>query len=414
MRAALLAAVLVASGCAPAAVVAATASATATPETALPATVVESRYGSFVVRTAPGATCELRIRVDRGEFGDGPPDGLSGTAGADGSLSWTYPAPLVPAGRGEHAVTCAAGERSGDAVSDFDIAARALDPRGFTVRLQAVDPLGGLGGVTSRLEPSLVPARDADVAALRSTLASEWSAATRGLGALALVDANADITVFVLPGRGTSLHVRASDGTRRVLLFVVDEFGTMAPENSVAVALHELGHIWCCSGPGAGSDGHWAEKLPDPLLQGVDRFGLMTHPVTCLVKGALSSCPNRFSERDLRSFGFTAIPAPPPDPCVTRSNELKARLAALEASLAESKAAIATLDARLADLRTQIRAIEAQYPSLVMPPSVYATYKDLIDRYNALLGQERTAVASHNANVAERNDVAARLNALPC
>lgn len=382
--------------------------------TVLGVTVATSSYGDLELRTAPGATCTVRIRVPRGEFGDGPPDSVSGVAAADGTASFTYPAPLVPAGRGEQTAVCEASGRRGETSSDFTIAERTLDARGFTVRIQAVDPIGGLGGVTTPLDASLVPARDADLAALRATLAAEWSLATRGLGTVTLMDANADITLYVLPGKGTSLNVRSSDGTQRVLLYVVDEFGTVAPENLVAVALHELGHIWCCRGPDAGPDGHWKEKVPDPLLQGVDRYGLMTHPVTCLVKGALYSCPNRFSERELRTFGFTEIPPPPPNPCATESAALTARLASLDASLAQSKAAIDALDGQLADLRAQIKAIEAQYPSLVLPPGVYATYNDLVARYNALAEQERAAVAAHNANVAARNDVAARLNALPC
>ncbi len=382
--------------------------------TALGISVASSAYGALELRTTPGAACTVRVRVPRGEFGDGPPDSVSGVAAADGTASFTYPAPPAPAGRGRQTAVCESGGRSAEASADFAVAERTLDARGFTARIQPVDPIGGLGGVSARLDPSLAPARDADVAALRATLAEEWSLATRGLGAVTLVDANADIVLYVLPGEGTSLNVRSSDGTRRVLLYVSDEFGTTAPENLVAVALHELGHLWCCRGPDAGPDGHWKEKIPDPLLQGVDRYGLMTHPVTCLVKARLYSCPNRFSERELRTFGFTDIPAPPPNACADESAALAARLATLDASLARSKAAVDAMDAQLADLRGRIKSIEAQYPSLVLPPAVYATYNDLVARYNALAEQERAAVATHNAGVATRNDVAARLDALPC
>src|SRR5205823_1415711 len=82
---------------------------------------------------------------------------------------------------------------------------------------------------------------------------------------------SADLVVYVLPGKGTSVHLLAADGSQRVLVYAVDEFGTVSAENSVAVALHELGHIWCCFGAGAGPDGHWLEKIPDPLLQGGGR-----------------------------------------------------------------------------------------------------------------------------------------------
>jgi hypothetical protein len=378
-----------------------------------PLSITLSTYGSVKVATSAGATCTLSIRVGAGQWGDGPPATLSGVADDTGYLAWTYPAPLVPTGRSSHFVECSDAHGSATASADFDLPLKALDAKGFTVRTQAVD-VTGLAGVQTQLDPSLVPARDAVLARLNAALPHEWSLATRGLGSLTLVPSSADIAVYVLPGRGTSVHGTASDGTQRVLLYVVDESGAISPENAVAVALHELGHIWCCFGPDAGPDGHWLVKIPDPLLQGVDQYGLMTHPVTCLVKPGFESCPNRFSERELRTMGFTEIPAPPPDPCVAQAASLSSQIATIDARLASSRGAIDATTAQLASLESQIKAIEAQYPRLVLPPDVYATYNGLVSQYNTLAAQNQTRVDAYNRDVDARNALAQQRNALPC
>lgn len=306
----------------------------------------------------------------------------------------------MPSGHGRHTIVCTDGSRSSEVVSEFDIAARTLDARGFTVRVEPVNPNRGLPGVNTRLEPSLGPARDATVARITATLENEWKLATRGLGALTLVPSSADIAVYVLPGKGTSVHAPAGDGTQRVLTYVVGDLGPVSAESGVAVVLHELGHIWCCVGPEAGSDGHWLEKIPDPLLQGVDGFGLMTHPVTCLIGRGFESCPNRFSERELRTMGFTDIPAPPPDPCIAQKSALNARLATERSTVDAGKAQLAIVDGR-------IKAIAAQYPSRVLPPDVYAKYLDLVAQYNRLAAEVDASVAAFNGTVDQ-------LNALPC
>ena len=375
--------------------------ATAAPSAAVvPITVAASRYGSLQVQTVPGASCSLLVQLNSGTFGDAPPKLMATTAGPDGSVVWSYPAALVPSGHGRHTVVCTDGSRSSEVVSEFDIAARKLEAKGLTVRVEAVDPNRGLPGLNGRLEPSLVPARDAMVARITATLENEWKLATRGLGALTLAPSSADIAVYVLPGRGTSVHATASDGTQRVLAYVVGDLGPVSAENGVAVVLHELGHIWCCFGPEAGGDGHWLEKIPDPLLQGVDRFGLMTHPVTCLIGAGFESCPNRFSERELRTMGFTEIPAPPPDPCIAQKNTLNARLATERSTVDAGKAQLALVDGR-------IKAIAAQYPSRVLPPDVYAAYQDLLAQYNGLATEIGANVAAYNATVDQ-------VNALPC
>ena len=381
----------------------ATVAPTASP---VPLTIASSRYGALEVRTLPGDSCDVAIKVEPGVFGDGPPKTLAGKADPTGTVTLTYAAPLVPAGNGRHEVTCTGVEGARSTWSPFDIALKSLDAKGFTVRVQAVDPNAGLSGLNTKLEPSLVPARDASVARLNGTLANEWSAATRGLGALTLVPSSADIVIYVVPGRSNSMHITAPDGSQRILLFMVDELGPVSTENSVAVALHELGHIWCCRGADAGPDGHWLTAIPDPLLQGVDRFGLMTHPVTCLVFPGFVTCPNRFSERELHTMGFVEVPPPPPDPCVTQANALVSQINALDASLASARSAIDATSAQMATLEARIRAIEAQYPGRVLPQDVYITYTSLVDQYNHLLADNNARVDAFNRSLEQRNALA--------
>ena len=303
-------------------------------------------------------------------------------------------------------MTCTGAEGARSTWSQFDIGLKSLDAKSFTARVQAVDPIAGLDGVATKLEPSLVAARDASVARLNNTLVKEWSAATRGLGAMKLVPSSADIVIYVVPGRSNSLHLTSPDGSQRILLFLVDDLGQVSTENSVAVALHELGHIWCCRGADAGSDGHWLKSIADPLLQGVDRFGLMTHPVTCIVFPGFVTCPNRFSERELHAMGFAEVPPPPADACVTQANVLVAQISALDANLASTRASIDATNAQLATLERRIAQIEEQYPGGNLPPAVYASYTSLIDQYNRLLNENNSRVDTFNRNVEQRNALA--------
>ena len=408
-----LVAALLVSGCAPAASGGATNSPRVTPATAsgvptaspVPLTVASSSYGALEIKTLPGDSCEVAIKVEPGAFGDGPPKRLTGIADATGSVSLAYPSPLVPAGNGRHEVTCTGVEGARTAWSQFDIALKSLDAKSFTARVQPVDPITGLDGLNTQLEPSLVAARDASVARLNDTLVKEWSAATRGLGSLKLVPSSADIVIYVVPGRSNSLHLTSPDGSQRILVFMVDDLGPVSTANSVAVALHELGHIWCCRGADAGADGHWLKSVPDPLLQGVDRFGLMTHPVTCLVFPGFVTCPNRFSERELHTMGFAEVPAPPADPCVTQANALVTQIGALDAGLAATRATIDATNAQLRTIEGRIAQIEAQYPNGA-PPDVYATYTALIDQYNRLVAENNDRVDTFNLNLEQRNALA--------
>ena len=388
------------------------AGATATGSLAAPLTIVESAYGRLVARTAAGARCTLEVRAGPPRYGDTPPATVDGTADASGTLTITYSAPPLPRQTARHTLTC------GTAVANADvpIAGYPITPQHFTARIRVAGPTEQIEGVTARPEPSLAAARDRDVDALTKTLATEWSTATRGLSRVALVAAApADIVLTVVAARTNSYLSRWSgDGSMAIFLFPAADATVLSPDNFVGVALHELGHIWCCSGPDASPDGHWAQPIADPLLQGIDRFGLMNHPVSCIVFAAgIESCPNRFSERDLRAMGFTQIPPPPRNACVDTKDTLLEQLAGLKDGLAAAKAALDATDASLANLNAQIKALEARYPS-GMPPDVYASYSALIDRYNAGVATERTQVAAYNALLAQSNGVIDQLNQLLC
>ncbi len=390
-----------------AAVVPAAASATGTP-----VAITDSAYGRIAIRTAPGARCGIRVRVGPPMYGDVPPPLLDGTADAGGVLTVSYPAPHLPGGPGRHEVTCG----TATATADFTIPSTGIPAARFSVRLRAaaIDEPVVVDTTTVRLDPALVPARDLDVAALQRSLVVEWTAATRGLSAIDLVaPATADLVISVLPARGTSVHLTAGDGSQAVFLYASDQTGVLTSDNLVAVALHELGHIWCCHGADASADGHWAIAVADPLLQGIDRFGIMNHPVQCVVFGSIDSCPNRFSERELRSMGFAQIPPPPRNACVDSKNALLAQLAAVKDRATAGTAAVDQSDASLAGMAAQIKVLEAQYPN-GMPPGPYATYTSLIDRYNALAATERSQVASYNALIAQSNGLVDQLNKLIC
>lgn len=233
-------------------------------------------------------------------------------------------------------------------------------------------------------DPSLVPLRDSSAAKMTATLAAEWKSATRGLGTLEVVERSADITIFVVAAKNTSHWVQGTDESEQIVVFVSGELGPRNVENNVAVALHELGHIWCCRGPDT-SDGHWPTKQVSPGLYGVDKYGLMTDPVTCVNFGTVLSCPNRFSDREMVALGFTSFPPPAVDPCIQQGLALRSQ--------------IATARGTLTSLDTQIRAIEAQYPGGA-PPAVYNTYVSLIAQFNALNDQTNVKVR--------------QLSALPC
>jgi len=351
--------------------------------TVLPLSVTEVKYGALSVRTAPGARCSVFLQIGGGYYGDTPPGTLpEQSAGPDGLVSWTYPTPRIPSGTANYTARCDSATASETKAGAFSIPTRPLVAASLTVRVTAEAP----PHETFNPEPSLVPLRDASLARITATLATEWKSATRGLGSLQVVDSSADITMFVVAARGTSVHrTSLSDDSQDVLIYVSGELGPRSVENNVAVALHELGHIWCCHGPDASEAGHWATKQPSPGLYGVDKYGIMNEPVLCTQFGSILSCPNRFSDREMVALGFTDFPPPAPDPCIQQGLALRSQIGSARTTLA--------------DLDAQIRAIEAQYPGGA-PPAVYNNYLSLIAQYNALNDQT--------------NEKIRQLNGLPC
>jgi len=384
--------------------------------TLTPVRITESTYGRVVASTTPGAPCKVEVHVGPPQFGDVPLPSVDATADASGALAVSYTAPALPKQTARYVLTCGSGATAGTAGADFPIAGYPIPATHFTARIKVAGVNDVIDGVTARPDPSLSAVRDRDVDLLTRTLVSEWSAATRGLSAVELVtSAPADIVLTVVTARTNSFLSRSSaDGSMAIFLFPADDGGILSADNFVAVALHELGHIWCCFGPDASADGHWAQAIADPLLQGVDRFGLMNHPVSCIVFAAgVESCPNRFSDRELRTMGFTEIPPPARNPCVDQKNALLAQLTTLKGQLASAKAALDATDASLVTMNQQIKSLEAQYPN-GMPPDVYSNYLALIDRYNAAVKTEHAQVDAYNALSAQNNSIVSQVNGLLC
>jgi len=370
--------------------------------------VVASTYGTLEVNATPGSSCTARVKANA-VFGELPPANLDKiVVGADRVARWTYSAPRVPAGKGEHFIACdtASGQRT--LTTSFDLPRRDIKATAFTVHVTTAAPPRD----NTREDPSLIPLRDSSVKTLIATLSKEWKAATRGLGSVQVTESSADMTIFVFAGRGTSVNrTSGSDGSEDVVIFVSDQ-GPRSVENNVAVALHELGHIWCCNGPGT-TDGHWSTPEVSPGMTGVDKYGLMNHPVQCLVFSNIISCPNRFSDRELRTMGFTDLPPAVADPCVAQKRNLLGQLGDAKAQLTTLQAAIDDANARLTSLRDQITAIERQYPNGI-PQNQYPQYQALVQQYNTGVLENRTRINTYNTTVTQANALVGQINALLC
>jgi len=332
--------------------------------TPLPLSVTEVKYGALSLRTAPGVRCNAFLQIAGGYYGDAPPGSLpEQSAGPDGLISWTYPTPRIPSGTGAYTAKCQNSTATETRSGNFTIPAHPIVATSLTVRVTTELP----PREQFNADPSLVPLRDSSFARIKETLATEWTAATRGLGSLQIDDASADITMYVVASRGISVHrSTSSDDSQDIIIYVSDQvLGRRTVENNVAVALHELGHIWCCHGPDANETGHWVTKQASPGLYGVDKYGLMTDPVTCVSFGAVLSCPNRFSDREMVALGFTSFPPPTPDPCITQ---------------------VLSLQSQLNSLGAQIREIEGQYPRGI-PSAIYDSYVAMVNQYNSLVSR---------------------------
>lgn len=371
--------------------------------------VTGANYGSLSLSAPAGSACSVAIRVIPGTRGERPPTTIAATVGASGRLDLRYPAPRVPPGEARYDVACGTASGNLGASAPFTVPSRIISPSSITVHLVA--DRGLVDGIVD--DPALVPVRDRIVARIGKDLVAEWSAATRGLGALALVEDSADIRIIVAAQRGTSVNRTDMDTSEDVVVYAEDDSGVLTPENSVGVALHELGHIWCCKGPGT-TAGHWTTAEESPGLHGVDRYGLMNHPVECLTLAlGIDSCPNRFSDRELRSMGFTDIPAPVSDSCITRSRGLQAELADVLARLDALGPDIEATNRSINDLAAEISVIEKEYPSGI-PASVHPRYADLVARHNALVGLNRPRIDAYNSLARDQRALVDQLRALPC
>ena len=139
--------------------------------------------------------------------------------------------------------------------------------------------------------------------AIAAALPNAWAAATAGRGQLAL-RTDGDIDVELDGTNGTSALTQHSSGgrvtSRTIAVHTIDGNRRLTVAELMATVLHELGHIWCCFGPGT-KDGHWAETPTD-----FSSVGLMYSPMNCRVtRGSDPICPSVFSERELAEMKVT-------------------------------------------------------------------------------------------------------------
>ena len=143
-------------------------------------------------------------------------------------------------------------------------------------------------------ERSRIPELRDEIAA---ALPNAWATATAGRGHLSL-RTDGDIDLELDGTDGTSALTQHSSGgrviSRKIAVHTVEGQRRLSIPELMATVLHELGHIWCCFGPGT-KDGHWSDTPTD-----FSSVGLMYSPMTCRVsKGSDPVCPTLFSEREL-------------------------------------------------------------------------------------------------------------------
>ena len=141
--------------------------------------------------------------------------------------------------------------------------------------------------------------------AIAAALPDAWATATAGRGQLSL-RTDGDIDVELDGTNGTSALTQHSSGgrvtSRRIAVHTIDGSRRLTVPELMATVLHELGHIWCCFGPGT-KDGHWADTPAD-----FSNVGLMYSPMTCRVsKGSDPVCPTVFSERELAEMRLSGL-----------------------------------------------------------------------------------------------------------
>ena len=141
--------------------------------------------------------------------------------------------------------------------------------------------------------------------AIAAALPNAWATATAGRGQLSL-RTDGDIDVELDGTNGTSALTQHSSGgkvtSRKIAVHTVDGSRHLTVPELMATVLHELGHIWCCFGPGT-KDGHWAETPTD-----FSSVGLMYSPMNCRVtRGSDPICPSVFSERELAEMRLNGL-----------------------------------------------------------------------------------------------------------
>jgi hypothetical protein len=135
---------------------------------------------------------------------------------------------------------------------------------------------------------------------IAGALPAAWATATTGRGQLAL-RTDADIDVELDGTGGTSALTRHQLGgrvvSRAIAIHTIEGSRRLSVAELLATTLHELGHIWCCFGPGT-KDGHWIDT-PTTF----STVGLMYSPMTCTVThGSDPVCPSVFSDRELAAL----------------------------------------------------------------------------------------------------------------
>jgi len=157
-----------------------------------------------------------------------------------------------------------------------------------------------MGDTADAQEKARLPAlRDS----LAGALPAAWATATQGRGQLFLRN-EGDIDVELAGTNGTSAltqHTRGGKVTSRTItVHTIDGNRRLTIPDLMSTTLHELGHIWCCYGPGA-SGGHWS----DPQPTGFSPVGLMYPTIRCQVSaGSEPVCPTVFSDRELTELGL--------------------------------------------------------------------------------------------------------------
>lgn len=152
------------------------------------------------------------------------------------------------------------------------------------------------------------PQENARLPQLRDSIAvalpTAWATATGGRGQLS-IRTDADIDVELDGTGGTSAltqhQLAGRVVSRTIAVHTIDGSRRLSISELLATTLHELGHIWCCFGPGT-KDGHWTDTPT-----GFSSVGLMYSPMTCTVTpGSDPVCPTIFSDRELAEMHLTA------------------------------------------------------------------------------------------------------------